>query len=133
MAEPEAIREEKERHHYAVEQMADFYRPWIDVSSDGVFIYLDDEHKTCNRNCADMFGYTIEEWSAIHPFLERLVAPESRRQAAADYAQVSEDGISRISHQTLVRKDGSTFRADMAMVPVMAGDDFFTINLIREL
>ena len=127
----EAIEQEKERHQYVVQQMADFYQPFLDLSSDGMFVYLDDEHKTCNQNLADMFGYTVEEWSAIQPFLDKLVAPESRDEAMAAYREVRQDGVSRISVQTCLRRDGSKFQARIALIPIIAGDDFFTINLVR--
>lgn len=131
MAEPEAIRNEKERHHYVVQQMADFYRPLMDVSSDGIAVYLDDEHKTCNQNLADMFGYTIEEWSATFPFLDTFVAPESRDEAADIYEETMNTGISNTSEQTALRKDGSKFRVQMAITPVISGDDFFTLILAK--
>lgn len=131
MSEPQEIREEKERHHYVVEQMADFYRPFLDVSSDGFFIYLDDEHKTCNQNLADLFGYSIEEWSGTYPFLETFVAPQHRDLVEKTYATVQDKGMSAKFEVTLLRKDGTPFTVEMAMVPVIAGDDFFTLNLAR--
>lgn len=133
MAEPEAMREEKERHHYVVRQMADFYQPLMDISSDGVAIYLDDEHKLCNQNLADMCGYSIEEWSALRPFLDTFVAPESREDAAATYEEVSSTGISKTSEQTWLRKDGTKFRIQMAITPVISGDDLFTLMLVKAL
>lgn len=133
MAEPEAMREEKERHHYVVQQMADFYEPLMNVSSDGVAIYLDDEHKLCNQNLADMFGYSVEEWSAKFPFLDIFVAAESRDDAATAYEEVNSKGVSKTSEQTWLRKDGTKFRIQMAITPVIAGDDLFTLMLVKRV
>ena len=133
MAEPEAMREEKERHHYVVQQMADFYQPLMDTSSDGVAIYLDDEHKLCNQHLADMCGYSVDEWSAKFPFLDNFVAEESREDAAATYEEVSSTGVSKISEQTWLRKDGTKFRIQMAITPVIAGDDLFALMLVKRI
>jgi PAS domain S-box-containing protein len=133
MAEPEAMREEKEQHQYVVQQMADFYQPLMDVSSDGVAVYLDDEHKLCNQNLAEMCGYSVEQWSARFPFLDTFVAPESRDEAAATYEEVNSTGVSKTSEQTWLRKDGTTFRVRMAITPVLAGDDLFALMLVKRI
>lgn len=132
MSEAESIRKE-EHHQYVVEMMADFYRPLLETSSDGIMVFLDDEHKICNQNLADMFGYGVDEWMEATPFIETFIAPESRAQVATTYRHVRERGVSARFEATCTRLDDSTFRAEMAIVPIIAGDDFFTVNLFKQI
>ena len=68
----------KALHMKAVRDLEGQYGLVMDKSADGVYIYLDDEHKACNEKLARLFGYSKEEWERTSPFLDNFVAPRAR-------------------------------------------------------
>src|SRR3989344_6899464 len=52
-----------EHYEHLVKEIAEQFEPVLSKSPQGIYIYLDDEHKICNKKFADMLGYkSIEEW-----------------------------------------------------------------------
>lgn len=124
---------EMERHATLVREMAELYQPMMDLASDGMYVYLDDNHKACNENLAKLWGYTPHVWNGVAPFLDNLVAPESRQTLQNAYAKCRQTYASGQITFVGLRHDGTTFKAVAAMVPIMYQDEFFTLNLIRAL
>ena len=72
-------------HEKAVKDLEAQYKLVMDKSVDGVFIYLDDQHKACNTKLADMFGYTKEEWEATTSFLDNFIAEDDQQTVSDNY------------------------------------------------
>lgn len=75
----------KSEHETAIGELIEQFRPIIEGSPDGVYLWLDEAHKACNERLANLFGFTAEEWSATQPFLENFVAEEDRRLYSWNY------------------------------------------------
>lgn len=108
---------EKPLHKEVLKSLTEHLQPLLDSSIEGVFIYLDGEHKVCNEKLAKMFGYTQLQWEEVYPF-EKLLSKESRVEVMATYYEriVADKAPGEVIF-TGVRKDGSTFKAHMLMVP----------------
>jgi len=74
-------------HEQVLNGLREQFSPVFLHSPDGVYLYLDDRHKICNKRLADMFGLTVEEWAAVPSFLEGFVAPEDRELMASNYQE----------------------------------------------
>jgi PAS domain S-box-containing protein len=123
--------EEHERHRLLLAEAENFYRPILELSSDGMYIYLDDNHKVCNWNLADMWGYSKEDWDSLSPFLDNLVQEDSHFIMMRTYETVRKDFAPGINRFVGIRKDGSLFEAEQASVPFMWHDALLTLNLLK--
>ena len=44
-------------HQHLVKELAEQLEPVLSNSPQAIYLYLDDEHKTCNQKFADLLGY----------------------------------------------------------------------------
>src|SRR5262245_46105492 len=106
-------------HRALMASLTEEFRPVLENSHDGVYLWLDDAHKVSNDHLARLFGRTIEEWRAEGPFLDRFVAEEDRERFSWHYY----NNVSALAYPVTfrfrgLRKDGSTFAAETDMVPI---------------
>jgi len=121
-------------HEKAVRDLERQYRLVMDRSSDGVFIYLDDEHKACNEKLARLFGYSKKEWEKLSPFLDNFVAPESQEDVANSYwGHIKKARVPFSLEFVGVRKDGSRFQAHVTEFPVAYKRRLFAIAFVHEV
>ena len=121
-------REHKEVLHELLEQFA----PVFFHSPDGVYLYLDDNHKVCNKRMAEMFGMTIDEWNKAPNFLERFVAPGDRELFAANY-QKHVAGLTRpvTFRFKAKRRNGDVFTAETE-IPISWKGYSIAYHFVRE-
>lgn len=132
MAQQSDARDMRE-HENLIEELYEQYRPLMELSSDPMYLYLDDVHKICNEKLANLWGFSQDDWNQSSPFLDNLVAEESRFKMSSNYRDARTDFKPASFGFTGRRNDGSTFDAEIAMAPITYKDEFFTLNLIREL
>ncbi len=105
-------------HEDLIGALAAHFRPILERSPQGVYLWLDETHKICNERLAKLFGYTVEEWRTVPAFLESFVAPEDRQRFSEHYAHSVYELTAPITFRfRAVRKDGSTFLAETDMIP----------------
>jgi PAS domain S-box-containing protein len=126
-------RQNKE-HELVLNGLLEQFMPVFSHSADGVYLYLDDNHKVCNKRMADMFGLTVAEWSQAPSFLERFVAPEDRETFASNYR----DHVAALNRPVTfrfhaVRKNGETFLAETEMIPVSWNGHPIAYHFVREI
>jgi PAS domain S-box-containing protein len=121
-------------HEQVLSRLMEQFLPVFAHSPDGVYLYLDDNHKVCNKRMADMFGLTVEEWRKIPNFLERFVASQDRELFAANYVKhvaALKGPVSFRFHA--VRKNGETFLAETEMIPVSWNGHPIAYHFVREI
>lgn len=117
-----------------VRELAEQFRPVMEGSPDGVYLWLDEAHKVCNERLADLFGYTVEEWSATEPFLDNFVAEEDRKLYSWNYHnRVAALAFPVTFRFRARRKDGSTFPAETDMIPVSYGGHTVAYHFVRQV
>lgn len=131
MAQPKE--QEVREHETLIQEIYEQYQPILELSSDPMYLYLDDVHKICNEKLASLWGYSQNDWNEISPFLDNLVAEENRFKVSSNYRDARTDFKPARFELTGRRKDGSTFDAEAAMAPISYKNEFFTLNLLREL
>ena len=107
--------------------------PVFEASPDGVYVWVDDEHKECNERLAAMFGYTVDEWRRTSDFLETFVAEKDREA----FSRAFGEHVAPLTRPTrfrftAVRKDGSTFAAETDMVPLAVHGHAVAYHFVRE-
>ena len=114
-------------------ELASHLEPVFERLDGGVYLYLDARHKVCNEQLARMYGRTVEEWSAIEDFQEKLVADADRAAYCDIYGRTIRqfDWPSPYRFSGL-RRDGATFEAEALVVPLTFKDRTFAYHFVRE-
>ena len=77
-------------HDQLVATMAMQLQIVLDRSKQGVYIYLDDAHKVCNQQFAEMVGYeSPDAWAATQAPLDDVV-PEDQPEVIKAYRNAAE-------------------------------------------
>lgn len=134
-ADNELARKRRDKEHEQVlNEILEQFRPVFLHSPDGVYLYLDDNHKICNQRMADLFGTTVEAWSKVPNFLEGFVAPQDRELVSSNFqkhvATLSRPVTFRFQ---ALRKNGETFTAETEMIPVSWNGYPIAYHFVREV
>jgi PAS domain S-box-containing protein len=117
-----------------IDSLATQFKPVLDSSPDGVYIWLDEVHKVCNERLARMFGYTVEEWCSTAPFLETFVAPEDRELYSYHYQTRVAQFLYPVTFRFRgLRKDGTSFAAETDMIPISSAGQPVAYHFVRKL
>ena len=110
--------------------------PIFDNSQEGVYIYLDDQHKICNERLAKMWGYASPaEWAATPDFLESFVATDGgREQVSRNYHQHVHRELTAFRQQFAVRtKTGTEIACEVDTVPYSFDGQLFAYAFVRQI
>ena len=117
-----------------IRELAKQFRPVMEQSPDGGYLWLDETHKVCNERLAKLFGFTVEQWSATQPFLDNFVAEEDRRMFSWNYHnRVAALAFPVTFRFRGMRKDGSTFPAETDMIPISYGGEAVAYHFVRQV
>ncbi|MBI4188178.1 MAG: hypothetical protein HY529_03115 [Chloroflexi bacterium] len=65
-------------------QVCEQLKPIMDKSPQGIYAYLDDVHKICNKKLADLLGYkSIREWADTDAPLSDIVEEDQETVVSA--------------------------------------------------
>jgi PAS domain-containing protein len=117
-----------------IRELAEQFGPLLQESPDGVYLWLDEEHKVCNERLADLFGFTVDEWSEAQPFLDNFVAEEDRALYSWNY----HNRVARLAFPVTfrfrgLRRDGSTFAAETDMIPISYRGHAVAYHFVRRV
>jgi hypothetical protein len=124
-----------QKHHE--ELVSGFYnqlKEIFDSSEQAIYLYLDDTHKVCNKKFAQMQGYiSPEEWAKVPNPLEAGVAKPSQDAIVSAYTNAMEKLIASKIDVKLKKKNGSTFDAQVIMVPLTFQGHLFALHYITPI
>jgi carbohydrate-binding DOMON domain-containing protein len=107
-------------HDVAIKEISSQLKPILDHSAQGVYVYLDDEHKVCNEKFASLLGYNSpEEWAAVtESFPVAFVADESQHTLVSAYQDAMQDMVGSAITITWKKKDGELVESTVILVPL---------------
>lgn len=107
-------------HEELLLELSEQLRPVLDGSNQAIYAYLDDTHKVCNQNFADLLGYASPaEWAAVTTsFPEVFVAQESRMTLIEAFQKAMQHKAASTTPITWLKKDGSTTNTEVILVPI---------------
>lgn len=113
----------------AIEELKDV----LDNSEQGIYIYLDDVHKTCNERFAKMLGYSSKEWAAVKkPFTQAFVHEESQNTLVHAYGAAMERVVASSIEVTWVSKDGAEKKTAVILVPIEFKGHLMAMHFVEE-
>jgi len=117
-------------HEHLIKELEEQLKPVLTKSPQGVYVYLDDTHKTCNKKFSDMLGYTSPEEWIDNEFPVNDVMEEDQEKVINAYMDASENFKASAVETKLKRKDGKEIRAEAIMVPIVYKGETFVLHFI---
>jgi hypothetical protein len=121
----------EEHHGELVKGMAAQFKKILDKSPQAIYLYMDDNHKTCNKNFATMLGYkSVKAWEKIDAPLADVV--EAHQQKVID-AYMKASGSLQAGSVKVTMKNvttGELVKTSMIMVPVVYDGHVMTMHFI---
>ena len=106
----------------------------MDSSQQPIFLYLDDNHKTCNSRFAALLGFkSPQEWAGIPGFLEVYVAEKSRETLSSAYWDAMKKMVASTSQLTFKNKTGGTVDATVILVPLSYAGLLFSVHFVTNV
>ena len=109
-------------------------KPILDKSTQGIYVYLDDTHKACNKMFAALLGYkSAKEWADIDAPLADVV--EEDQQAVIDaYENATEKMLaSELKVRFKDVKTDKPIKTRMIMVPMSYSGHIFTLHFLTKV
>lgn len=119
-----------EHHEHLVKELTDILEPVFSNSPQAIYLYLDDEHKSCNQKLVDMLGYkSIQEW-VDNEFPIGDVAEEDQQKGIDAYMEASRNMKASVFHGALVSKSGEKIPTEVIMTPISYKNEVFVLHFI---
>lgn len=116
--------------------LAELEREWaplFEACPDGVYIYIDDEHKTCNQRLADLLGITVQHFKEMTSYLDECVDEISIELVIHAYMKHFVEDTKPVRLDYVARRgDGSTFPATLFQIPIVHDGDLMALGFVRE-
>ncbi|MCL5433178.1 MAG: hypothetical protein M1524_03660 [Patescibacteria group bacterium] len=122
-----------DKHHaHLVKELAEQLEPVFSNSPQGIYLYLDDTHKICNKKFADMLGYnSVEEWvNNEYPLGD--VSEKDQEKTINVYKEASEDFKASGLTALIVKRDGKEIKTNIIMVPITYKGETFALHFVSE-
>ena len=126
--------EEQHHHEELVEGIGQEMKPVLEKSGQAIYIYLDDNHKVCNKKFADLLGYkSPKEWADAEAPLSDVVE-EDQQGVINAYMSASEKMVaSTIEVRVKNIKTGKIVKTRMIIVPVGHVGHIFTAHFLSKI
>lgn len=126
--------DEHQHHEQLVKGITEQMKPVLEKSEQAIYIYLDDNHKVCNKKFADMLGYkSPKEWADAEAPLSDVVE-EDQQSVINAYMNASEKLVaSAIEVRMKNVKTGKIVRTRMIMAPVGHAGHVFTAHFFSKI
>jgi PAS domain-containing protein len=124
--------DEHQHHESLIESITKEYHDILANSEQGVYIYLDDSHKVCNKNFATLLGYESEdEWAKIdQSFPDVFVAEQSEEALISSFQDAMEKNVGSRHEIVWKKKDQSTISSTVIIVPVSHNGHLFALHFV---
>ena len=121
----------EEHHDELVKGLYDQMKPIMEGSDQPIFIYLDDNHKACNKKFASMLGFkSPQEWAEKQGFLEVYVNEKSRETLSSAYWQAMEKKVASTIPMNWIKKDGAAMDSTLILVPMFFEGHMFSVHFV---
>ncbi len=121
-------------HEKLVNGLSDQLNQILEKSDQAVYIYLDDEHKNCNKKFADLLGYnSIKEWVEIYAPLADVVEGDQGKVITAYEYTMEKLIASSVDVSMRNVKTGKLVKTKMILVPIVFKGHLFSLQFINRV
>jgi hypothetical protein len=123
--------DEQQHHEELIKGVFKEQKLILNKSPQAIYIYLDDEHKVCNKKFADLLGYkSPSEWAKMDAPLADVVEKDQQKVIDA-YTKASEEltaGKLEISFKNV--KTEKLIKTNLIMAPIIFSGHVFVIHFL---
>lgn len=134
--QPGIINSNMHDHHHdhgtLMQNVAAEYADIFENSDQGIYVFLDDENKVCNKKFATMLGYeSPEAWAKVEEsFPMAFVATESHKTLIGAYQDAMDKVEGSVNSITWKKKDGSTMNSNVILVPIVYENHLLALHFV---
>lgn len=119
-------------HEHLIKELTEQLEPVFSKSPQGVYLYLDDTHKSCNEKFADLLGYkSVQEW-VENEYPVGDIVEEDQEKTIDAYMNASEKFVAAKVSAKCTKKDGKIIQTEFIMVPISYRDEIFVLHFVTE-
>lgn len=124
--------DEHTHHENLIKGITAQFKEILENSNQGIYIYLDDSHKVCNKNFSSLLGYkTPLEWAKNkESFTDLFVEDDSAERLVTAYRNSMEKNIGSQIKVTWKKKTGGTVKTDVILVPIAFEGHLFALHFV---
>jgi len=126
--------DEHQHHEQLVKGISEQMKPVLEKSGQAIYIYLDDNHKVCNKKFADLLGYkSPKEWADAEAPLSDVV--EEDQQGVIDaYMNASEKMVASVIELRFKNiRTGKIVKTRMIIAPIGHAGHVFTAHFFSKV
>jgi PAS domain-containing protein len=131
---PKNLQTPEVHHEELVKGLYDQMKMILESSEQPIFLYLDDNHKVCNRRFAALLGFKSPgEWAGNKGFLDPFVLEKSQETLSSAYWNAMKKMTAATIQLTLKKKDGGTVDTTMILVPLAYSGHLFAVHFVTNV
>ncbi len=121
-------------HENLVKEISEEMKPVLEKSAQAIYLYLDDNHKICNKKFSDLLGYkSPKEWADLDAPLADVVE-EDQQNVIDAYMNASEKMISSsIDVRMKNIKTKKIIKTRMIVSPIGHAGHVFTAHFFNKI
>ena len=126
--------DQHKHHEELVKGIGEQMKSVLEKSPQAIYLYLDDNHKVCNRKFAELLGYTSpKDWADLDAPLADVV--EEDQQAVIEaYMNASEKMVADAINVRMKNvKTGKIVKTRMIIAPVGHASHIFTAHFFSKI
>ena len=125
---------EQDHHAELIKGVAEQMKPVLEASGQGVYVYLDDIHKVCNKKFAAMLGYSSPKaWAETEAPLSDIMENDQDTVIKA-YMDASEKMLaSAVEVSAKNIKTEKVIRLKMVIAPIGYAGHVFTVHFFTKI
>lgn len=104
-------------------------------SDQGIYIYLADDHKVCNKNFSEMLGYkSPEEWAkSENSFTDVFVEDDSSEKLVGAYSKAMQNLVGSTFTMTWKKKSGGNVKTEVILVPIAYEGHTLALHFVTQV
>ena len=119
-------------HQDLLSELALELQPLLEASEQGIYVYLDDEHKVCNENFASLLGYdSAAEWAQMEGSFPSLFVDTGSQDALIGAYQKAMQSMTASSIKiSWKKKSGGTADTTVILAPISYKGHLFALHFV---
>ena len=123
--------DEQQHHEALVKGVTEQMKPVLEKSEQAIYIYLDDNHKVCNKKFADLLGYkSPQEWADAEAPLSDVVEEDQQAVMTAYESAMARMVASAIEIRFKNVKTSKIVKTRMILVPIAHQGHLFALHFL---
>ena len=126
--------DDQQHHEELIKGVSQEQKLILNKSPQAIYIYLDDNHKVCNKKFAELLGYkSPAEWAKMDAPLADVVEKDQQKVIDA-YMNASEKLIaSKLEVRFKNVKTEKIIKAGILMVPIQFSGHIFVMHFLEQV